>query len=204
MWQQKLKRSLKVIMGIVGKILNMIWKIIKRVIQLPGFKRSLSVSLGVLSITVILAVGITGLLNYKLDTSTHFPFILPPAGESMYYIESTPENLWNTFLSPYSIYFDTQSRYIGRSFIIKNLFMSEYRLSRRYETYIIIDDIKFIFLDPSGLQQLKKGDIIDITGVCVGVPEKEPYITVGNCQLLPAGLVSLPLPGGPAPLSSGY
>ena len=131
-------------------------------------------------------------------------YIPPPAGESRYYIETTTEGLWNEFLSQYSDTISAEIKYVGRSFIFKDILIDEYKLNRRYESYILINLVQFVPRDPSELQELKEGDVVDIIGVCAGISDEYQMIVVANCQFLPAGLVPLPLPGGPPPLSPSY
>jgi hypothetical protein len=163
------------------------------------------ISSGIMSITAIIALSVTGLINYSPDTSPDFPFIPPPVGERQnYYLEITPEALWEEFLSPYSDVFIAENMYKGRSFIFKNILIDENKLKWRYDDYIVIDLVQFMARNSSELQKLKEGDRIDIIGVCVGLSEKNVYVIVGNCQFLPAGAAPLPLPGGPAPIGPTY
>lgn len=206
MWQRKLNRLLQIIAGVIGNLLTIIWKIIKkfRVIQQPKFRRPLLISSSILIITAILTLSLTGLFNYTLGTSASSPYIPPPAGNSNYYIEATTEGLWNEFLSHYSDTISAKINYVGKSFIFKDILIDESKLNRRYESYILINLVQFVPRDPSELQELKEGDVVDIIGVCAGISDEYQMIVVANCQFLPAGLVPLPLPGGPPPLSPSY
>lgn len=208
MWRRKLYRLLQIIESVIDKLLKIVWSIIikgLRITHQPRLRHPLLISVSVMGITAIIALSVTGLFNYTPDTSPSFPYIQPPAGERQkYYFEITPEALWQEFLSPYSDYFMAQNNYVGNSFIFKDILIDEYKLSRKYETYIVINQVQFVARNPSDLQKLKEGDVVDITGVCVGLSDKDTYIIVGNCQFLPAGLVPLPLPGGPAPISPSY
>jgi len=205
MWQRKFKCFLQIIPFISSNILTMIIKK-HRVLQQPTFKRPLLISSGIFGFTAILALSLVGLFKYTPDTSASFPYILPPAEGSSYYIESTTENLWNTFFSPYGDYDLALRKHVGNSIIFKNFLISDYVLDRINinETYFLYNSIKFVTSDPSELQKLKDRDVIDIIGVCVSLDERNAYVIMENCQFLPAGLAPIPLPGGPGPLSGGY
>jgi hypothetical protein len=208
MFKQKLYRLAQTITGITKKSLMILYSIVikgLRIIQHSRLRRPLIISSGITGITVILVLSVTGLFNYKPDTLPDFPFIPPPAGENQkYYFEITTEALWDEYLSPYSDSVTAEVRYTGNSFIFKNILIDENKLKWRYDDYIVIDLIQFVPRDTWGLKKLKEGDVVDIIGICVGISDKNVYVIVGNCQFLPANLVPLPLPGGPAPIKPSY
>ena len=160
--------------------------------------RFLLLPIGIIGVLVIMLVVP---LNYTPDTSVPFPYIPPP---ERYYIEATPQQLHDEFFSPYRDPFSAEVKYVGKSFIFKNIFIDKEILSRRHEAYVWIDLIQFVPHNPSDLQELKEGDMVDIIGVCAGMSKEYAAVVVANCRFLPAGLAPLPLPGGPAPVIGGY
>jgi len=188
-------------------LITMLIRIVKksRVILQSELRRSIMISSGIIAITAIIAFSVTGLFNYTPDTSLFFPYISPPLGEEQsYYWESTVDNLWNTFFSPYGDMELARVTYLSQSYIFKDILIRDYILDRIFENYFIFNSIKFIPINSSELYKLKIGDMIDIIGFCASLDEGNDYIIVVNCQFFPAGFVPLPLPGGPAPISGGY
>ena len=162
------------------------------------FKSLLLIVIAMLAISLISVTGCT-----KQDPFIP-EYIPPPEGNRSYYIETTCEDLWNVFLSRYSDVISAEINYVGKCFIFKDILIDEYKLSRRYENSILIGLVQFLPRDPSDLQELKEGDVVDIIGVCAGISDQYVMIVVANCQFLPAGLYPLPLPGGPPPLGPSY
>ncbi len=203
MWQRKFRRFLQIIAGIISKLWTILRTIIKkcRVIQQPKFRRPLLISSGIMGIIGVLVIMMVVPLSYTPNTAA-FPYIPPPEGN--YYIQTTPQDLYNAFTSRYLDPLAAQATYVGESFIFKNILIDEDILSRRHETYVFIDLFKLVPQNPSDLQELKEGERVDIIGVCMGLSKEYLGIELTNCLFLPAGVAPLPLPGGLAPITGGY
>ncbi len=205
MWRQKSRHFLQPIANTIGWPVIITWSIAKRfaaVVGQPRYRHSLMISSCAMGITAI-TLSIVGVFNYKPDTSVPFSYIPPPA--EGYYIEATMEQLTDEFFSHYLDPATAGDRFIGKSFIFKDILMDEAILDRRHETWIIIRGlVQFVFQDPSDLQKLKEGDRVDIIGVCVGISKEYELIVVSNCKFLSAGVAPLPIPGGSALLIGGY
>ena len=166
--------------------------------------RYLLMPVGIISVLVL---SLVGLFSYMPDTSVPFPYIPPSGGNAGDYLQTTPEALSVLLMGGYNNV-PSALVYKEESFIFKNIeieeWMLEWKLGKE-KTYLYHSNVMFFPKDPSGLKKLKVGDKVDIIGVCVGISEEWPSMTVMlNCQFLPAGLVPLPLPGGPAPITGGY
>jgi hypothetical protein len=155
--------------------------------------------MGIIGIIGVLVISLVVLFSHTPDTSVPFPYVPPPEGPEGYYLEATTDQLTSALTRDY--YALDPVRYKGESFIFKNVVIKERRL---VDTYLIVGLIQFQTQDPSDLKEFKEGYVVDIIGVCGGALEEgSPVIVFRNCQLLPAGVAPLPLPGGPA-IVDGY
>ena len=178
----KLKRFLLMPIGIIG------------VMQRRRLIRFVLLSIGIIGVLVI---SLVVLFSYTPNTSVPFPYIPPPEGVEGYYFEITPSDLAFCFLSHNLSQPRAEWLWKGENFIFKNVVIREWRLAKS-DTYLRASDVRFFPQNPSDLKDIRVGDVIDIIGVCDGVPEGSLFVVIRNCQFLPAGLVPLPLPGGPA------
>lgn len=162
--------------------------------------RILLITIGIIGVLVI---SLVSLFNYTPNTSALFPYIPPPEGPDYAYIEVTADQLISATIAGYVPVSPEQFK--GKSFIFKNVLITEEMVSRMTETYIMHSILRFVAQDPSDLKKLRAGDVVDIIGVCTGEFRGGSFlVAIGNCQFLPAGLVALPLPGGPALIFGGY
>lgn len=153
----------------------------------------------------VLAIGLAGITGCARQNPFIPEFIIPP---DWHYIEMTTIQIDRVMLFPNC----TTPEYVvrlwkGRKLIIKNITVDEVALSTLKKDRITFNNIQCIPQKPSDLLKLKKGDVIDITGVFIDIPFAAGYrvgfIVLANCQFLPAGLYSIPLPRTTAP-SRGY
>lgn len=201
------KRNLRYIVLISKGILAKWWAIIgkSRVVWQWKPFRLLPLPIGIIGLLVIMVVVP---LTFTPNTSAAFPYIPPPEGSEGYYIQVDALSLSISFLGAYGGV-EPNPVALGKSVIFKNVKIEEFMLELKLagnEPYLYESDVIFYPKDTQDLKKLKVGDKVDIIGVCEGLSEEYKTITiVSNCQFLPAGLVPLPLPGGPAPISGlGY
>jgi hypothetical protein len=172
-----------------------------------------------MGIACSLAIMIVVPLNYSPDITVPFPYIPPPLNG--YYLGMTVEDASNLLTAGYSQTLPVGVGGItGESIIFKNILLTAEKLqtkrvevyahgkelvSTEVQTYIMASSVQFFPRDPSALEKLRVGDVVDIIGVCAGMSEEWPsVIVIRDCQILPAGLAPLPLPGGPAFVGGGY
>ena len=192
--QIRFKRLMSMIKGALDRCNHLVANY--KIISGQGLIRLL-LSIGIITFLIISLVFV---FNSAPDTVAAFPYIPPPEGDAGYYIEATTDKLTLALMAAYSVI--TPDTYKGKDFIFKDVLIKESRLR---DTYLMISVVLFQPQDPSDLNELKAGDMVDIIGVCDGALEEgSTIVVVKNCRFLPAGVVNLPLPGGPALISGGY
>ena len=182
--------------------------------------RFIPLLIAIISIVSILIITVILPFSYKPNTSAPFPYFeAPPNG---YYIGTTVDDFISDWqLNLYGRYapriaateINTAEKYQGQTTILKDTIIPPGAVVERKiqpyipgeglaewetERFLLIKNIQFIPRDPSDLEKLKFGEVVDIIGIMGGMSKEwEIIIVVKDCQFLPAGLVPLPLPGGP-------
>jgi hypothetical protein len=190
-WQVRLRHLLASIKAIPGR-----YKMMPKKNLIPFLLPAVVIAFVASSLVV--------LFGYTPGTAAPFPYVPPPEGPEGYYIKANTGSIEVSFISNYFHPFDAYG-YKGQSFIFNRVEITNWIESRSTDTYLATEMIQFVARDPSDLKKFKVGDKIDIIGICDGMLEEYPVIIAfTDCLFLPSGLASLPLPGGPAPITSGY
>jgi hypothetical protein len=169
-------------------------------------------------IIAFVAGSLVALFSYSPSIAAPFPYVPPPESDTGYYIGTTTSVIASSFRSHYGTPFDEVGN-LGLSFIFKDVLITKKGLTTREvvsysqngeieviktETYYSSGLILFYPGDLAKWQQLKAGDVVDVIGVYTGVSEQyQTVIVFRNCDCFPAGVVSLPLPGGVV-ITGGY
>ena len=155
-------------------------------------------------IIAFVAGSLVALFSYSPSIAAPFPYVPPPEGPEGYYIKANAGSIEASFISKYFRPFDAYG-YEGQSFIFNRVEITDWIESKSSDTYLATEMLQFVARNPSDLKKFKVGDKIDIIGICAGMLEEYPVIiTFTDCLFLPSGLAPLPLPGGPAPITSSY
>lgn len=132
-----------------------------------------------------------------------FPFVTPPEGVD--YIEVDPYDLGTAYLTRYGGGVGVADNlYKGKSFIFKDILVTEQMLEYSDGSSIYIYYTHCIAQNPSDIQKLHVGDRIDVLGYNAGWSYEHMQIEFTGCQFFPAGVVPIPLPGSPGPIVIGY
>ena len=152
----------------------------------------------------ILMISLASITSCKKEGPFIPEYIAPIDG---YYTEMTLLLVEEVMLSDYNDPKSVMQEWAGKSLVIKNIKVDEYALSTLEEDHIHFNILQCIPQKPADLLELKKGDVIDLTGVFVDIPlvsgVRTGVVVMANCQFLPAGVYPIPLPGGPGPIG-GY
>ncbi len=142
----------------------------------------------------------------------------PPYIPAEYYscVEISAYEMAFTYWSPYSQRLKEEGSpipgeaYRGQIYVLKNYLVTDYMLRDRKNGFIWIDMIKCYPLNPSDLNNVKLGGMIDVVGINMG-PELENYteyadgdLIFKDCVFLPSGSVKLPSDTGGQVLVPAY
>jgi hypothetical protein len=149
------------------------------------------------AIALSLLLTASGLSFY--GCSNHLTIDVPPNLPAGYYgcIETTAEELVKAYSANYGDYNRAQAMYTGQPFVFKNIRVVKEMLID--ENTFVTGSVQFNALEQGEVGKLKPGDVIDIVGINLGMPNGYPSMVYFNgCFFLPSGSVELPAPGGPA------
>lgn len=161
-----------------------------------------SVILGILLFTLF---GIPGCIY---TTYNPLPYIPPDAD----YIGISIESLNNAYFGTYRPPWLTDEIFEGKHLIIKDIVVKKDMLKSRTgtytDTYIVVGPAPvpaepYIIIgaylikpeDPSDLEWLRVGQVIDVAGKFVGWSQEHGLVVITNCLIELAGVLPLPLPG---------
>jgi hypothetical protein len=133
---------------------------------------------------------------------------LPPILPPNYYqcVDSTAQAVEGAYFDPYGHRWMAEVQYNDQPFVFKNIEIVEGMMQSKGPDYIWVDRTQCMAANPADIAKIKVGQVIDVVGIMRGVskdPDKQMDLLMTDCYFLPAGSVTLPLPGG-AVFSSGY
>ncbi len=117
----------------------------------------------------------------------------------MYYscVEVKPADLSWEYYGNYADRWLADQNFTGKTFIFKNISVTSFMLDNKDDGFMWVEQLRCTEANQGDIADLKPGDVIDIIGVNRGVPPNEYWaLLITDCIFVPAGSLSLPLPGG--------
>lgn len=151
----------------------------------------------------LLLAGLVGLFGCANTALSVQPFVPP---QYLDCIEISPFKLADYYFNyqpPYIWMLTADEAFTGKAVIMKNIEITEEIIDTRAKSFFIVNSNVLVKpQDPSIMNELKVGEVIDILGLSKGVSDNR--VVVEGCLIEPAGRLNLPVEEDGASIGAGY